>query len=1435
MAILINPATGEVVLSDSPEGAIQQGLRIATDEEADAFATKLDFGTVGAQLQAQGERVLRGATLGAVEGFGEPEDIRVRAEVSEELSPVTSFAATLVPDIAVGALTGGFGGLATGAGRAAAGTALRSGAGLARAGLAAGRAGGAAALAGESLGVGAVAAGQEAYTEERSAVDDPGKFAEDVLFWGGLNFGLGKLLGAGRRAPEGNAVSRETAEAATDELDDIAQAAEYEAAGSAAPPAPAAPAPAGGSIEDLSRQFNEMTGLSPKQAAGGAALGAAGVLGAEGDGEGAALAGAGGLALLGGRLFAKSAKRYAPEAERAARTMLVDKKLSDLHPLDNLKPETLDWLRQSDEFRSTGNIASDNFASSEGGLPNFVIEGGKVHLTNGRHRFTVAREQGMPSIEGVIRKFGPRGGELWRYQGPIRITRETSEEVSSRAVDVEPTIGLAGPKDALRGAGEFEPAPGVPATRPALDDAPGDLPPIPTDDVFHAESIPQTGIFSERLSGPIGKTPGGFFRGDDGIIRYVKIDKDPKHTSREIANARMYQALGIRTPDLQAVELPGGKRAVTSEYLGSQWRELDKVEDWATLPQSVRDGYAAQVPIDILLGNWDVSRNARNVMTDGTSTLMVDAGEAGVNAWGAKWFRGNYPHTSTEIQRTAQAGKGTVPHSLDSAVVDPNWGPFVGNAPPHALLSDYAPNPGQLRSIVQQSYDAAKAKIEAAGGPEGFIRQHVPDLSEAELERAASEMTVRIRALDVAVPTLAALSYAQTTGTEADASDPAAAAGIGALAMLLGRGGLMGARRANPGARAAARQAATNAAEDGMARALRNASKTNADDIVARATRGVETEADSLGRQRRLYMNRGPILEVAAREMQQDLTQVAKDVQQVTRVEKLAAVATHVSDNIAAQKSAARVISEDAAKFAGELRGEVRAYAAASGKKGLQYAITGQKAWTLALIDHAKQVGEATTGKALFEALDGFKRAAQDFKLSLEAGALNSDNPIHHQALIPRIEAFARQIRTTLEDSGTWGRAGDMQRSYNAVIHDKLVPSMRVFEEAVLKRTHRGYDGLWNTEGWESKIAGLLRNKDPGERRHVAAVLDGMDELASVRRQYGDAKTADRIEERTAKVRRTMGLADEVEDASERMQAIGEVVGAVPLGGMIRGFVTGDVFAAYQRLAGASEEAIGRGVDDWIRSSRLRGRGVRLPKVLESDEARQLSELAKRRGISQTMVLFQGDDDSPGAAFERWRDAMLDDEKFFDELGQDYDTLNRSEPDAFLMLSGRADLARQFLIQRMPPNVAVSMAQPNGYPPSRESVEDWAEYVVAVRDPRRVIANVGAMSQPQVEALRTVYPRRHEQLQQRVIEAIATANERGEPLDDTFMVRAGLLFPDVDGVGSPVFSREYGNAVREYNQGQQQAQQQRSGRPGKAPTNPLNATIQGGATFGHGF
>lgn len=1048
MALIINPANGEILTTDDASAYYALGYRDATPDELERSARVDEYGSFEQQAQAQGERVIRGLTFGAVEGFGDdPEAIQARADVSRELSPVTSLAADILPDVGVAALTGGVGGLASGAGRAAARASLAEGAGLLRAGLAAGRAGGAAALAGESLGTAAVGAGQQAYAEGRDLFDDPGADAENALIWGGLNFGLGAFMlrrGAGAVADDALEAGGEVA---ARELDDIAAAAEVRetAKGIPAEATPGTP----GQIFDVE---------GPAQAAS----------------------------------FDTS----------ASPVDLTGKSMDDLGVKltaeDTFKPETLEALRTgvggrgdfASEFATTGRV--NQAGQAEQGIQVEMLSSGP-RLVDGRHRFRVGQEQGLPAVWGQV------------YEG---------------------------------------------ARRP-------------------------------------GKAP-------------------------------------------------------------------------------IYDGY---IPI------------------------------------GAR------------------------------------------------------------------------------------------------------------------------------------AEPPKASAG-------------------------AVRQGEREAVEGGVERALRNASKSDASDIVERAIGPApiaEREADSFGRQRRLYINRKEIRQVATKEMQKDLTELVENVRQVASVEKQAVVASRVSDNLPAQRAVAKGVSQDAAQFVGELKAEAKAYGAAAGKKGLQYAIPGQRDLAISLMDHAKEIAKAPDGKALFQALDGFKRAAQEHKLALEQGLLNTESALHYEKLIPRVEAFASRIRTALEDANTWGRAGEMQRAYNGVIAERLIPNMKQFESAVLQRTHKGYDGLWKTEGWEGKIKSLLADADSGNRRHVLSTLDAMSELGEVARRFGDTKQADAIAAQVGKVRRTIGLADEVADAEERMHALGQIIGGGPLGGFlagglagglpgaviggaipgaVRGMVMGDLVSAFQRLSGATDAAVARGVDDWIRSSRVRSGGIRakIPKLPTlSDEAKQLRDVAARRGITQSMALFQGEDSTPHAAYKRLQDKLLDGEAFFEDLSKEYGTLQKEAPDVFMMLAARADLGRRFLIERMPPNVAVSMANPDGYPPSRDSIEDWATYVNAVRYPARVAQNIGAMRPQEAEALRTVHPRMYELVQQRVIEGIQEAKRSGQQVDDVSLAKINLLFPDVDGLASPVFSRELGQVVVDYNLAKRE--RERGGGSPSAPPDkrgqlPAQAMAQQGATFG---
>lgn len=1204
MALIINPANGQVLATDDPTGYYQLGYRDATPDELDHAARVEEFGGFEQQAQAQLERVVRGATLGAVEGFGDdPKAIRARAEVSEELSPVTSLAANILPDVGVAALTGGLGGLATGAGRAAARASLAEGAGLLRAGLAAGRAGGAAALAGESLGTAAVGAGQSAYAEGRELFEDPGRDAENALIWGGLNFGLGAFM-LRRGAGVVDEALEDGGEAAARELDDIAAAAEVRHASEL--PAESIPGTPG--------QIFDVEGAPPTAA----------------------------------------------EAPFVPLETQLDEGLAGMSP---------------------------------------------------EARMALERSRARQAQAGMIDFGQMRAAPGYDQLSPT----------AARRLD---DLGMAQPGRAFS-----------PEAREAM------LAQLDREQAIRLEKNPKAALAAEDVE----------------ALRSFLQTEAPKDFSWNPRRARAYGRL-----------------------IGQQLEPGDSALEFVT---------------ERLNGDT----------TFWTDEKLYEALERGISeADVAKYKAGGL----TRDQAVA-AGKG--------AALEPE--------PSRAVQA--------LRRLRERATQGGSVELASgiAQSPLGTV-----------LGAGAG----------------AALGGAIGGDTESIAAGGALGGALGIAATALG--GRFG-RRLQA---AAVRQGEREAVEGGMERALRNASKSDAADVVERAigpVQTVEREADSFGRQRRLYVNRKEIRQVATREMQKDLTELVENVRQVSSVEKLAAVSQHVSDNLAAQRAVAKGIAEQAAQFAGELKAEARAYGAAAGKKGLQYAIPGQRDLTLALMDHAKEITKASDGRALFEALDGFKRTAQEHKLALERGMLNSESSLHYEKLIPRVEEFAGKIRSALENGMTWGRAGEMQRAYNAVLSERLIPQMRNFESAVLKRTHQGYDGLWKTEGWEGKIRSLLADADGGNRRHVVAALDAMDELAGVVRKYGDKKQADTIASQAGKVRRTIGLADELADAEERMHALGNMIGGGPMGGFVagglagglpgamigaalpgavRGLVMGDLIQAFQRLSGATDAAVQRGVDDWIRSSRVRSPlRDKLPKMPQlSDEARQLRDVAARRGITQSMALFMGEDSTPTAAYQRLSDKLLDERAFFEDLAKEYGTLQEEAPEVFMMLAAQADMDRRYLIQRMPPNVAVSAANPNGYPPSRESIEDWAEFVNTVRYPMRAAQNIGALSVQQIETLRERRPRVHELLQQRVLEGIARARELGEQIDDAKLARIGLLFPDADGFASPVFSRELGQVVVDYNLAKRE--RERGGGPSSAPPDkrgqlPAQAMAQNGATFGAGY
>ena len=541
------------------------------------------------------------------------------------------------------------------------------------------------------------------------------------------------------------------------------------------------------------------------------------------------------------------------------------------------------------------------------------------------------------------------------------------------------------------------------------------------------------------------------------------------------------------------------------------------------------------------------------------------------------------------------------------------------------------------------------------------------------------------------------------------------------------------------------------------------------------------------------------------------------------RAVKQADVAKNIGGNLAGQQTAAREIALEGQKLAGSIRADAAALGKQLGGKRPNFFSGTARDLVTSLLDRTDRISKLKTGADVFVELDDLKRIVDNTKVALEQGSRTSaKDPLRYQELIPRVEEFANKIRTQLESVETFGRAGEMQKAYNATYHGKWFPAKQVFEDSIFRATGRDYQAFSTMDAWESKITSLLQTPGGGERRHVVDMLDALKEMAEQRATYGTAPKAEtaRIVELVDKIHRTFGLADETTAAARRAKNLGDVAGRVagvagfafggPIGGALAGgfakgvqeFATGRFRNAFSNLRQATESTVERSVDDWIATSRSRGgsRAVGAPrKARLSPEDSYLLDVAKRRGTTIGFAQFLGDDDNPQSAYVKKRDALMDDEKFAQAFSEEFGELASEHPQTYLVAAGKAAEVRKFLLDRMPTSIAISMRNPRGYPPTNESVEDWSVYYNAATDPRSVLRSLsrGDIRPQEIETLRTLYPQRYEQIQGSLLTKISAATQSGEELDDQFLMRMNLLF-DLDGAGSPAFSQRAAKVARDY-------------------------------------
>jgi hypothetical protein len=402
-----------------------------------------------------------------------------------------------------------------------------------------------------------------------------------------------------------------------------------------------------------------------------------------------------------------------------------------------------------------------------------IIRARRQGLGRGGRTPDIPPKSGLPPVSGAPSSQARAQASFMHKPGDVA---SGLEPVTTRAVGGPTTPVVDQPLASADAAGTVAPAAKVKESAKGW--VPGQPEPI---SVFrrHAGRIPgpdePVNPLFERIGPQLGNTPGGKFRGSDGQTYWVKVSDKPAQAAIEAGNQAMYRALGRDALNIRAMPLGGGQIASVSLDMGPDWVDLDRIPDWSKLPKDVQVDYARSIPADIVLGNWDSGRNAGNTMVHLPTgrTLMIDGGEAGINAEMAGWFRAQGQEGSLQKELRRLPG----PHlreRLKASVTSEKEEAWVGMsrgiAPPGEVIDRLSQE--EVRVLMQDGISRIEASATEAGGFEPLLRKHQPTMTPEQITTEAAHMRRRLQALKLALPTLAVALAVSFGGTEAFAATP---------------------------------------------------------------------------------------------------------------------------------------------------------------------------------------------------------------------------------------------------------------------------------------------------------------------------------------------------------------------------------------------------------------------------------------------------------------------------------------------------------------------------------------------------------------------------------------------------------------------------------------------------------------------------------------
>lgn len=247
-----------------------------------------------------------------------------------------------------------------------------------------------------------------------------------------------------------------------------------------------------------------------------------------------------------------------------------------------------------------------------------------------------------------------------------------------------------------------------------------------------ADGWPQTGPQG-------GSNPGGRFKDPSGQEWYIKLPASEAHAKNELLAAKLYEAAGIKVPELKLVTM-NGKVGIASKWVGgmSKTKHPDEL--------AMADGALSGFAVDAWLANWDVTGL-------GLDNLLVgpDGKAVRIDVGGSLLFRaqgspkgGAFGNEVTELQ----------------SLVDPKMNPLsaalfggmskaaqeksaervlkVSDEQIAALVDQFGPGSAAERAALAQKLIARKAAIAAAfPGAKGAEKPKAAEPAKPKLDPTA--------------------------------------------------------------------------------------------------------------------------------------------------------------------------------------------------------------------------------------------------------------------------------------------------------------------------------------------------------------------------------------------------------------------------------------------------------------------------------------------------------------------------------------------------------------------------------------------------------------------------------------------------------------------------------------------------------------------------